>query len=165
MKEHKFRDIAEIENEEFERLKECNEKDLMDAFIMTASEKSIEIWEKEIYIKYDKVNDTLEFRRQRLINRYTIKPPFTIVWLENQLKSLIGDNLLDMRRDDDVETVFIEANFDSYSLLKEFITTLENTVPLSMLWSILYIAYKMTETKLYFGSTNLMHIKIESKPD
>ena len=166
-----YHDIPEIRelcnslNEEFKQIAKDNDFDFNELFVLSASEDSIEKWEKEIYIKYDKFLDTLEFRKERIINRYTIKPPFTMRWLEQQLSAFLKDGFISLIRDEDIETLFINASLESLPKLREFRSTLENTVPLSMLWSMIFIAQRETTARLYFGSTNLMHIKIESKPD
>lgn len=132
---HTIREIQQItqtEDSEFIQLNDWNEKDRNDAFIMTASDKSLKIWEREIGIRADETNETTEFRRKRLINRYTLKPPFTMHWLEEQLKELMGDGFIRIERDEKILHLIIYVDISSFPLLLEFEATIEAVLPLTM---------------------------------
>lgn len=159
-----FEQIAQTNNEEFNLLKQMQADDLADAFVMTASEKSIVIWEREIGIVPDPSMETLEFRRKRIINRYTTKPPFTIKWLERQLAQLLGTSLIGVSRDDDVEILYVYANVSGYALLKEFEKTIEAVLPLSMQYRKQLVSKFDSQDLVYVGSTNREHIHFDIQP-
>lgn len=60
-------------------------------FIQTADIKTISIWEKlfNITVRY---GDTIEFRRQRLIQKFSQIIPYTYWTLKDRLTDLFGDN-------------------------------------------------------------------------
>ncbi|WP_206108572.1 putative phage tail protein [Paenibacillus thiaminolyticus] len=49
---------------------------LDDQFVLTSSVDGIKRREKMLGIQADSSLETIEFRRQRIINRYQMKPPF-----------------------------------------------------------------------------------------
>lgn len=159
-----FRRIDEIENAEFQELARCNEEDLRDAFIMTADERSLKIWEKEIGIRAEAGMETLDFRRKRLVNRYTAKPPFTMRWLEKQLAALLGAGFSHCERDEEVELLTVYADLSSLLLLREFEATIEQVLPLSMQhWKHL-LGYRKPEGGFFVGGTTMGHVQLTSWP-
>ncbi len=159
-----FEALARTENATFQQLAEDNAQDLADAFVLTASEASIAIWEAEIGIRADPSSETLEFRRKRLINRYTTKPPFPIRWLERQLTELLGEGFRKATRDDDVEILFVHANLDSYPVLREFDATVEIVLPLSMQYVKVLSGFRAIPAALVAASTNAVHLHVDIRP-
>ena len=161
---YEFKAIGGSEDAEFQTLAACNAEDLRDAFIMTGAESSIAIWEKEIGIRADPSAETLDFRRKRLINRYTTKPPFTIQWLDNQLSALLGGGFIRTERDGDVEILYVYADLGSLPLLREFDAMIEFVLPLSMQYFKRLSAHRDWPAALYAGSTNPTHIHLFVNP-
>lgn len=159
-----FEAIAQCEDTFFHALADDNAADLADAFILSASESSIAIWEREIGIRSEPALESLDFRRKRLINRYTTKPPFTIRWLEQQLVALLGDGFLKTERDDDVEILFVYADLDSLPVLREFDTTIEIVLPLSMQYVKMLSGFRELPGAFYAGSTNPIHVHFDILP-
>lgn len=85
-----FVELAEAENVEFDALADAVAQLLDDQFVDTASEQAIRRRELQLGIRADTATETLEFRRKRLINRYSTKPPFTVRYLQGRLDFLIG---------------------------------------------------------------------------
>ena len=157
-----FEAIGDTEDVEFKLLAEANQEDLLNAFVMTGNENSISIWEKEIGIRAE-IGETLDFRRKRLINRYTIKPPFTMRWLEKQLTELLGAGFLKAERDDDVEILYVFVDIDSLPVLREFDATIEMVLPLSMQYFKTIIGHRDIPSGLHIGATSPVHIHIEMR--
>lgn len=155
-----FQQIAWTEDTEFKQMERENAQDLDDAFILTAGEKSIGIWEKEIGIRADPSVEDIEFRRKRLINRYTTKPPFTIKWLERQLKELLEDGFIRCERDDDVEILRIYAELLSLPLLREFDSSLEAVLPLSMQYEKQLRAKREAREQAYAAMASYGHLHL-----
>ncbi len=158
-----FEAIGQTLDEEFRLLAQANEEDLHNYFVMTADAESIGIWEREIGIRAS-AGETLDFRRKRLINRYTMKPPFTIGWLDRQLRDFLGAGFLRTERDDDVEILTVYADIDSLSALLELDTLIETVLPLSMQYYRELSGHKELSSKLYVGSAHPMYLRIEIQP-
>lgn len=150
--------ITQTEDNEIIQLNTWNKKDRDDAFILTASEKSLKIWENEIGIRADEEKETIEFRRKRLINRYTLKPPFTMRWLEEQLKELMGDGFIRIERSDKILDLIIYVDISSFPLLLEFETTIEAVLPLTMSMEKRMEAKRKLQTNQWAGMATTSHL-------
>lgn len=85
-----FVELSGTEGIEWEAAAENAGRILDNQFVETADEQSIRRREQQIGIRADADAETLEFRRRRLINRYSAKPPFTIRYLQQRLDALVG---------------------------------------------------------------------------
>lgn len=74
-------------------------------------------------------DDTLEFRRARLINRLSMKPPFTITFLRRQLDQLIGAGSYNLIMDAENYTLYIESSASSQSYAIEAAYLIEHIKP------------------------------------
>jgi hypothetical protein len=83
-----FQEIAKTLNEELNLLKKAVNDVLNEQFIQTA-EKTLK-WREEEFGIVANSNETLEFRRERLIERKSRKPPITRRSLRERLNAYIG---------------------------------------------------------------------------
>ena len=158
-----FEALGQTLDEEFKLLAKANQEDLENYFIMTAGPDSIALWEKEIGIRAD-VNDTLDFRRRRLINRYTTKPPFTIRWLEGQLRELLGTGFVRTERDDDLEILYVYVDIDSVAAWMEIDTLMEIALPLSMQHEKRMSGQRNLPAQIYTGACQLCWLHLDIQP-
>lgn len=59
-------------------------------FFQTMDEDSVVLWEKVFHIVAVPEKETLDFRRQRVMNRIATRPPYTLGFLYQKLDELIG---------------------------------------------------------------------------
>lgn len=84
--------IIYSEEEELENgLKLSIENSFKDNFAIVATEKGIEKFEEMFKIEVDPEEETLEFRRERVINRLISQIPFTEKYLINRLNRMLGE--------------------------------------------------------------------------
>lgn len=83
-----FQEIAEAVNPEIMALKQAINKVLNEQFVQSA-EDTLECREREFGITASS-DETLEFRRERLIERKSRKPPITVWSLRDRLNAYIG---------------------------------------------------------------------------
>lgn len=98
-------------------------------FILTADELGITQLEKQFDIIPDLTQEDLEFRRQRLLNRNTTKPPFTLEYLEEKLKDLLGESSYNVVMDYPHYAMDIELGLDNAPLYNEIALTIANLKP------------------------------------
>lgn len=103
-------------------------------FITTADEQSIKRREKILGIQADPTTESLEFRRKRLINRYSTKPPFTVRYLQERLDFLVGKGLTIVEVDPLTFTLTVITNIDNAALFKEVERTVKVTKPANMIY-------------------------------
>ena len=87
-----FTEIAKTlnaENPEFEIAWEAAHQVLNNQFVEDANEYGISKFEKALKI-FPSKEDTLDFRRQRILSRLRTRPPFTLAFLHQQLDALLG---------------------------------------------------------------------------
>ena len=91
-----YRDISDYEQvtiaekAEFDLLEEAVRKALANFFIQTADESTIALWENALHIMANPSAEELDYRRQRVLNRLSMQPPFTLTFLYRKLDAIIG---------------------------------------------------------------------------
>ncbi|MFD2329110.1 putative phage tail protein [Cohnella sp. GCM10020058] len=61
-----------------------------DQFVLTSSEEAIRRRERMLNIAADPSTESISFRRTRIVNRYSTKPPFTKRYLQEKLDFIAG---------------------------------------------------------------------------
>lgn len=129
-----FREIANTEAEELEQVQKAVDKLLADQFIETACKETILRRERELGIQYDPETETLEFRRKRLINRYSTKPPFTLRFLQQQLDDLVGRGRTNVTVDVQNFILTVEAAITDANVFKEVEHTVNVIKPANLVY-------------------------------
>lgn len=86
-----FLELAEAEDTEVTVLQSAINQLLDDQFVLTSEYEAVKRREKMLDIQADPTVETLDFRRKRIVNRYSTKPPFTIRYLQDRLDYLVGE--------------------------------------------------------------------------
>jgi len=90
---HRIKDFMELdktESAELVDLASAVQRLLDDQFVTTSSLGALKRRERMLGIQADPSVETVAFRRNRIINRYSTKPPFTLRYLQEQLDRLVG---------------------------------------------------------------------------
>lgn len=122
-------------NKEFQLLQESREKVLDQFFIDTMCEESILRMEKMLNILPDLTKENLEFRRERIKNRFLITPPFSIRYLRNQLDSAIGVGNYTLTIDNNNYTIYLESSALNQNWYEEIIFTINKVKPCNMIFT------------------------------
>lgn len=85
-----FQAISATEDPEFRIAWEGIDRVFINQYVLTADIYGIDRWEKMFRILADPATESLEFRRQRILNRMQMRVPFTFRWLKMRLDDLIG---------------------------------------------------------------------------
>ena len=124
-----FKLLADIEDELFEVL----EKELKIAhannFVLTANEKAIRIYEDVLNIVANPSVESIDFRRERILNRYQTKPPFTLPFLKERLDAIIGEGRYTLTVDYNNYTLYLELAFEDSFWFKEATRTINSIKP------------------------------------
>ena len=86
------------------------EQILLNFFPQTMDVGVVELWENALHIVPDPSYEDLDFRRARIINRISTKPPDTLAFLYQKLDELIGPGLWSVDVDYPNYTLYIESN-------------------------------------------------------
>lgn len=135
-----YHDIAEFEElmnaqqPEIDSVKSTVDRLLDNQFVLTANEAAIKRREKILSIQADPKTETLSFRRKRIINRQSTKPPFTIRFLQQRLDFLVGPDRAITSVDSQRYILKVTASIDDASVFKEVERTVKAIIPANLIY-------------------------------
>ncbi|MCM3131911.1 YmfQ family protein [Paenibacillus polysaccharolyticus] len=129
-----FKALTDAEVPELDALSDAIQNYMDDQFVMTASVNGIRRREKILKIQADPSTEPLEFRRRRIINRQSTKPPFTIRWLQEQLDRLIGPGMAVVSVDVQQFILYVTTNIENANLFKEVQYTVRSVKPANLVY-------------------------------
>lgn len=103
-------------------------------FIKTADENTVYAFERMIGITANPVTESIEFRRERLLNRFSIKLPYSLKFLTNRLDAIIGKDKYTMTMDYDNYTLTVEASAADQVWYEEISIMINSTKPANIVF-------------------------------
>ena len=97
-------------------------------YLSTCDEETLAFWEGVLGITY-RFGDTLEFRRQRVLQKFNTFVPFTYGFLKEQLDSLYGPNGYTLSVNSKECTLSIQVTSDRYGAVDLLYDLLWDVVP------------------------------------
>lgn len=98
-------------------------------FLQTMDLETVQMWENIFRIVANPATESLQFRRDRIINRISMRPPFTLRFLYQKLDELIGPGLWNVTVDYPNYALYIESNVDGQGYSQELIYTINHIKP------------------------------------
>lgn len=129
-----FVELTKTESQELMQVQEAMDRLLDDQFVMSASEQAIKRREKMLGIQADPQKESLDFRRKRLINRYSTKPPFTMRYLQQRLDFLVGSGMTLVGVDHANYVLTVTAKIDNANVFKEVERTVSVIKPANLIY-------------------------------
>lgn len=126
--------LAEAEDTVFETAKLQLDQVRANQWVQTANENILSIYEKMLDILANPFEESIEFRRQRILNRLQSTPPFTLGYLKNQLNSLFGKSNYVLTIDHLNYTLFVEAAASDVEWFQEAERIIKRVKPANMLF-------------------------------
>ena len=127
-----YQAICQAEQPVFQDIKMQMQAVLDNFFPQTMDVSAVEQWEDTLHILADPDSETLDFRRQRIINRISTKPPFTLQFLYNKLDELVGKGMWSVSIDYPGYTIYIERTARSMNYTLELEWTINHIKPAHM---------------------------------
>lgn len=131
---NEFAEIDQTESVEFDDLETAIQRAFDNRFVMTSDAEAVKRREKMLGIQADPTTETLEFRKKRLINRYSTKPPFTKRYLQEHLDALVGPGMTIVSVDVRNFILYVTANIENAKVFREVIHTVETVKPANMVY-------------------------------
>lgn len=103
-------------------------------YIPIADEDGIKVYEDQIGIIANPATEDLEFRRRRLLNRYSLQPPFTMRYLCIKLDEIIGVGKWNAWVDNDAFTLYIESSAENQNWFSEVSITINSIKPANIVF-------------------------------
>lgn len=124
-----YQEICQTEEAELEALSSSMESVQGNFFFQTMDESSVAQWEQIFGIIDDPSTEDLEFRRARLLNRISTKPPFTLGFLYQKLDEIFGAGNYTVEVDYPNYTLYIESSAASAAWSSEIAVTIGTIKP------------------------------------
>lgn len=114
---------------------ENEKKNLEDnQYVLTANEYGIEQYEDMLDIIPNLAVETLQFRRDRIINRLSMTPPFTFRFLKKKLDEIIGVGKWKAYIDFSTYTLYVESSANNQIWFEEILITMTNLKPANIVF-------------------------------
>lgn len=124
-----YQQICQTETAQFEALAQEITGVAENFFFQTMGLDGIEMWEQIFHIVPNPSTEDLDFRRYRVLNRITTKPPFTLGFLYQKLDELIGPGLWEVTVDYPNYTLYIESSAQNQNYAQEVAFTINRIKP------------------------------------
>lgn len=126
--------IIDTEDKAFEEIGVNFRRAINNQFIKLADETGISAYEVLFDVIADPSTETLEERRDRLLNRVSVIPYYTTIFLRNRLDSLIGAGLYNLIIDYDNYTLYLESAAKNQLYYNEITVLMSNIKPCNIVF-------------------------------
>lgn len=126
--------IIDTEDKAFEEIGVNFRRAINNQFIKLADETGISAYEVLFDMIADPSTETLEERRDRLLNRVSVIPYYTTIFLRNRLDSLIGAGLYNLIIDYDNYTLYLESAAKNQLYYNEIALLMSNIKPCNIVF-------------------------------
>lgn len=126
--------IIDTEDKAFEEIGVNFRRAINNQFIKLADEAGISAYEVLFDVIADPSTETLEERRDRLLNRVSVIPYYTTIFLRNRLDSLIGVGLYNLIIDYDNYTLYLESAAKNQLYYNEIAVLMSNIKPCNIVF-------------------------------
>ena len=144
-----FQEICKTESAQMEALAAAINAVADNFFFQTMDEGAVSTWEKIFGIVPNPQTETLDFRRQRVLNRVSMQPPFILGFLYQKLDQIIGKGKYEIHVDYPNYTLYILSSAENQSYATEVSYTVGRIKPAH----IVFINQPFVANKLTLGET------------
>ena len=127
-----YQDLCAAEQPTFDAVQAAAMQVLNNFFFQTMDANACSQWEQALNILANPGTETLDFRRNRLLNRVSTKPPFTLQFLYNKLDELAGQGLWSMEIDYPNYTIYVDRAAQGMNYTLELEWTINHIKPAHM---------------------------------
>ena len=127
-----YQAICEAEQPMFDEVQAAAAQLLLNLDFLSMDLASVELWERALQILPEPAAESLDFRRFRLLNRISTKPPYTLRLLEGKLDELAGQGLWSMEIDYPNYTIYVDRAAQGMNYTLELEWTINHIKPAHM---------------------------------
>lgn len=121
--------LAGIEDDIMDELYVEIERGINNTFVLLADLEGIEAFERLLGIHASPSTETIEFRRERILNRISIRAPLTMPWLRMRMDEFLGEGNYTMWVDYAERTLHLESPIISRDYYHECLVTIMTAKP------------------------------------
>lgn len=144
-----FQEICKTESAQMEALAAAIHAVADNFFFQTMDEGAVSTWEKIFGIVPNPQTETLDFRRQRVLNRVSMQPPFTLGFLYQKLDQIIGKGKYEIHVDYPNYTLYILSSAENQSYATEVSYTVGRIKPAH----IVFLNQPLVAERMVLGET------------
>ncbi len=100
-----------------------------DFFLQTMGAEAVALWEDTLGITPDLQTESLDFRRFRVLNRLSSRPPYTMAFLRQKLDEIIGPGKWTLTMDYANYTLYVESSAEDQQYSGELLVTIGKVKP------------------------------------
>lgn len=127
-----YQAICEAEQPMFDEVQAAAAQLLLNLDFLSMDLASVELWERALQILPEPAAESLDFRRFRLLNRISTKPPYTLRFLEGKLDELAGQGLWSVEIDYPNYTIYVDRAAQGMNYTLELEWTINHIKPAHM---------------------------------
>lgn len=124
-----YQQMCQTEEQQFALLAEEINRVADNFFLQTMDYETVQLWEAVFHITANPATESLQFRRERIINRISMRPPYTLGFLYQMLDRLIGPGQWTVTVDYPNYALYIEAGAEGQSYWQELTYTVNHIKP------------------------------------
>lgn len=124
-----FQALCQTEGEELRVMAEAMDQVRQNLYVQTMDEGATAEWESIFRIVANPAVESLDFRRDRVLNRLSMRPPFTLTYLYQRLDALFGPGNWEVEMDYPNATLYIEAAVEDQQYFSELSATMDIVKP------------------------------------
>lgn len=124
-----FQALCQTEGEELRVMAEAMDQVRQNLYVQTMDEGATAEWESIFRIVANPAVESLDFRRDRVLNRLSMRPPFTLTYLYQRLDALFGPGNWEVEMDYPNYTLYIEAAVEDQQYFSELSATMDIVKP------------------------------------
>ena len=129
-----YQELCRTESAQFETLADEIIGVADNFFFQTMDEGAVSMWEQVFQIVPNPSTESLDFRRARVLNRITTRPPYTLGFLYQKLDELIGPGEWTVTVDYPNYTLYIESAAQNQNYATELAFTINRIKPAHIVW-------------------------------
>ena len=129
-----YQEICQTETAQFEALADEIIGVADNFFFQTMDAEAVSMWEQVFRIVPNPSTESLDFRRARVLNRITTRPPYTLGFLYQKLDELIGPGEWTVTVDYPNYTLYIESAAQNQNYATELAFTINRIKPAHIVW-------------------------------
>lgn len=136
-----YNDVVEMDaiiDTEQERMTESQaemNQAFANTFVLTANYEGIEMFEFMLGIVANPSTESLQFRRERILNRITLAPPFTFRFLKKRLDDIIGKDAWKASIDFNNFVLYVESSAMNQNWYQELEFTINQIKPCNIIFT------------------------------
>lgn len=116
-------------------------------FVLTSDESGVIMFEKMLNIVANSHTEDLEFRKERILNRLSMSPPFTVRFMQQKLNEIIGVGAWSAYVDFNNYTLYVESSATNQNWYSEIEFTINRIKPCNMV----FINVPYTAASIHFS--------------